>query len=134
MIPPTILSRCNKIAIRATAAATNTAVGIIERKIRSNFWVKSKSPRHPRTPGPKEPSFRQVEVILRDLEGQDKKRSRCLLMHVAHVKSSCWICQTGKDWPIVMKANIMNSQNYALHTRTKTPHFASSYRSEFVCK
>lgn len=63
------------MVMRATAAATNTAVGIIERNMRSNFWVKSKSPRHPRTPGPQEPSFRQVELILRDLEGARQIRS-----------------------------------------------------------
>lgn len=63
--PPTILDLCDSTTTRARAAATKTAAGMICRKTRSNFCVKSKSPRHPRTPGPREPSLRQgLELMV----------------------------------------------------------------------
>jgi hypothetical protein len=57
--------------MRTAASGKMTAAGIIQKKILSNFWVKSKLPRQPWTTGPKLSSLRQImEAMTGDKEQQ----------------------------------------------------------------
>lgn len=49
----------------------NTAAGMTKKNIRSNFWVKSKSSRHPWTPGPKASSLKHPTALMTAVECLD---------------------------------------------------------------
>lgn len=75
--PATIFGLWTKTTERVRASAKKTEAGMMERTMRSNFCVKSRSPRQPETLGPKSSSLRHSVELMVPIVALSTRDGRC---------------------------------------------------------